>query len=451
MLKPIIIAAVGVAGVAATLPENNIPSFPSIETRAPLLWKTKMGAASFRSNVLFLGNKLYIGSNGDNFRDYGLIEKGSGVYAIDRKSGKAVKHFADETFGDMDVNGLLIHNNRLYFGNDNEEFLCTDLDGKLLWRNPTSGDIEHEPVLIKTNQGATVVYAAESGEIKAVDPQTGNARWSYYVPDFKGWKPGDNRSLFKVKAWFSNGWQFFTKPLVEDLNKDGVQDLIYCGYGGTLLAINGNSGKELWHTKDEERIDEGVALVGTGANRQIVGLRTEWSDDYKIVTSECVFFSLNGKKIKSVNLEGSNGGNGLNFLSIDNEHVVLNSRTKTYLIGSDSKISTIDRSKSYIDSGYLSTREEFRNGYNPLFANRTITLDNGKKGLVVLNQHDYANYKDGFLEIVSLDDFSVIERISFPSGSEMPPVIEDVNQDGKLDILISGYDGYLYCYQLPKY
>lgn len=449
MIKPIIIAAIGVAGIAAAIPEEGVSAYPSIENRSRLIWKTKIGAASFRSNVLFVGNRLFIGSNGDNFKDYSVSEPNSGVYAIDRTTGKKIKHFAGELFGDMDVNGLLLYNKRLYFGNDNEEFLCTDLNGKIIWRNPTSGDIEHEPVLLKTGKGISIVYAAESGEAKAVDPENGNIRWAYYPPDFNGWKPGDNRTLFKVKAWFNNGNGFFTKPLLEDLNGDNVQDLIYCGYDDRLIALNGSSGKKMWQT--EESVGQGFAFVGSGENRRIVGLETKYSDNYTIKKNEFNYYSLNGKKMNTITFDANSSGNGLNFLQIDKEHVLLNGRTETYVVGANREITSIDRSQLYVDSGYYSRREEYRNGYSPLFANRTIQLSNGKRGIVVLNQHEYSNYNYGFLEIVSLDDQSVVDRISFPSGSEMPPVIEDVDQDGDLDILISGYDGYLYCYELPKY
>ncbi len=56
-----------------------------------------------------------------------------------------------------------------------------------------------------------------------------------------------------------------------------------------------------------------------------------------------------------------------------------------------------------------------------------------------------------FLEILSVEDGRILDRLSVQSGGEMPPVIKDVDLDGNLDLLFAGYDGYLYCYQLPKY
>jgi hypothetical protein len=91
--------------------------------------------------------------------------------------------------------------------------------------------------------------------------------------------------------------------------------------------------------------------------------------------------------------------------------------------------------------------KENRNGYSPILANN-IFLYKGLKSALVLNQRDYANSNTGFVEIVSIDQGKVLERYALPSASEMPPVIDDIDMDGKLDLLISGFDGYLYCYSL---
>ena len=179
-------------------------SFPAIETEFPLLWKTKMGCASFRTNIIVNKDELIIGSNGSGFMDYNIFDKQSGVYRINRVSGRVNKLIANQSFGDMDVNGVLQLDNKLYFGNDNEEFLCTSIDGDIIFRNATSGDIEHEPVLINNKGINSIVYASERGEIRAISPLTGNTIWSYYTPDFTGWKPGDNRIVFKIGSYFSN-------------------------------------------------------------------------------------------------------------------------------------------------------------------------------------------------------------------------------------------------------
>lgn len=444
-------AVAGLLALAAGLPTDEPLPLPSIESKFPLIWKTKTGNASFRSNVVFRGDRMWIGSNGDSFMDRGFIEPSSGIYCLNRKTGKQLAHFANESFGDMDVNGLLMYRDRLYFGNDNEEFLCTDGQGKILWRNPASGDIEHEPSLIQTRTGAVIVYATESGEVKAVDPKTGNINWSYFVPEFQGWKPGDNRSIFKIKAWFSNTGFFYTRPLLADLNEDGVNDLIYRNYSGGLLALNGQTGKKLWLIADEENIDIGVALVGRGKDKKIVAMRSYYARQDSLKT-EITLYSLRGQKLRSVPINEPSWGSGLNTLSIKDDQVLINSRTKTYRINAQGSLTTLDRAMPFTYTAWNNETEQgFRNARDPLFADQLIPLPNGKKGVLVMNQYDNGNTSVGFIEILSLEDGTVIDRFSLPACGEMPPVIQDVDLDGDLDMLFAGYDGYLYCYQLPKY
>ena len=168
--------------LVTTLSSNNInynEKLQTIESRFPLLWKTKVGNISFRSNIIFNKDKLIVPSNGDRYMDYNLYDKSSGIYVLNRSNGKIENRFGAECIGDMDVTGILEYNQKLYYGNDNDEFFCSTLQGKTIWRNPTSGDIEHEPVIINTKTQKEIVYATESGEVRAVNPENGNTIWVY--------------------------------------------------------------------------------------------------------------------------------------------------------------------------------------------------------------------------------------------------------------------------------
>jgi hypothetical protein len=63
-------------------------------------------------------------------------------------------------------------------------------------------------------------------------------------------------------------------------------------------------------------------------------------------------------------------------------------------------------------------------------------------------QVDQLNYQKGFIEIISLETKQIVERLQLPNTSEMQPHIDDINKDGKLDLLINCKDGNLYCYNL---
>ena len=422
------------------------PKYPSIENHFDLNWRTQMGSASFKTNLIIASNDLIIGSNGADFMDYYITDKSSGVYRIDRKTGAVIKHFANESYGDMDVNGILLHKNRLYFGNDNEEFLCTSLDGKIIWRNPASGDIEHEPVLINNRGIQQIVYATETGEVKAVDPTTGKALWSYYIPNFEGWKAGDNRSIFKVKSYFTNTNSFYTKPVELDLNADGVMDLVYLTYNSNLFAINGASGKLLWLNEKYDRSE--VVLMPTGT-------KNEPSLTFFSVTYDSVYNSTNylvtlnkfGKQIAKTKMPKINSGMGLNYLTLDNLFIV--QRDSLLEVNNQGQYKAYSRTNFYPTIDYLGKHViEERNGYESLISNRAFSYKGDSNCVIILNQQDPANHTSGFIEIYSLTAHKVIERFSLPMPSEFPPIIEDINKDGNLDLLINCYNGYLYCYDL---
>ena len=140
--------------------------------------------------------------------DY-FIYKGNGVYILDPKTGKTQLNFANESFGDMDVNGVLVYKDRIYFGNDNDEIICADQKGKIIFRQDASGDIEHRPILIQSGTKTQLVFAMETGEVRSIDPESGTINWTYYHPNFQGQKVGDNRTMFKLKMHFYSGDKFF--------------------------------------------------------------------------------------------------------------------------------------------------------------------------------------------------------------------------------------------------
>jgi outer membrane protein assembly factor BamB len=425
---------------------NKPPKYAPIEEHFSLNWSTQMGSASFKTNLVITNGDLIIGSNGDGFMDYFITDKSSGVYRIDRKTGAVIKHFANESYGDMDVNGILLLNNRLYFGNDNEEFLCTSLDGKIIWRNPASGDIEHEPVLINNRGIQQIVYATETGEVKAVEPTTGKELWSYYIPYFEGWKAGDNRSIFKVKSYFTNTNSFYTKPVELDLNADGVMDLVYLTYDSKLYAINGASGKLLWLNEKYDRNE--IVLMPTGTkNEPSLTFFTVTYDSVYNATNYLVTLNKFGKEISKSKMPKSNSGMGINFLALDNLFIV--QRDSLLEINNQGQYKAYSRSNFYPTIDYLGKNViEVRNGYESLISNRVFSYKGDPNCVIILNQQDHANYKNGFIEIFSLTEHKVIERFSLPMPSEFPPIIEDINKDGNLDLLINCYDGYLYCYDL---
>jgi outer membrane protein assembly factor BamB len=443
MLKPIFAAITTIFFMAPAIKKENSDLKP-IEDVFPLHWKAEMGNVTFRSNYVMTLNEIIIGSNGKNYMDYNLRDEKSGIYIINRKSGKIIKHFGNEIIGDMDVTGMVQYKDRIYYGNDNEEFVCASIDGNEKWVKAASGDIEHEPMLLFHQNKPMIVYATESGEVRAVNPETGNTIWQYFTPDFSGWKPGDNRAAFKVKSYFSNTSSFYTKPARADINNDGTDDLVYATRIGEIYALNGANGKLIW--KNNNLLAYSIEKNPNANNTFVcVGSAKNSDDPYGNY-----LFTLNAKGENSPLTKISNDYFSQLSMYFNGNNILINTEEYLYSFHQHKKTDSTDRKLiSRRQNVWTNEINEYnRNASGMLFSNQSFRYKNYGKCIFNLVQYDRDIYNKGFVEIISLKDNKIVDRLQLPHDSEMPPSIEDIDKDGKLDLLINCRDGNLYCYDL---
>lgn len=423
---------------------NPIP----IENTFPINWVANIGNTTYRSDVAHLNGKLIIGSNGENYRDY-YLDEGNGVYVINPLNGKIETQFLNEEYGDMDVNGVLEYNKRLFIGNDNDEFICADITGKIIYRLPVSGDIEHSPILIKNGNQNTIVYATESGEITSIHPETGKKNWTYFHKDFKGWKPGDNRFIFQVKTTYINSGQlFFGKPGVADLNRDGVVDLVYYTNYNETIAIDGKTGEKLWNHKKEEgsnviiNYQDTPIIVGAGNDIRIIKLAAIYSDES--APNKLMFYNRNGNFVKEIPFNRTIGYLGLNTLDLKKQLIIPLSNGVGVYDKNTQKVDFITGLNKIYPSNYGTSN--FLAG-DVLIADKIIHYK-GERSIIVLYQNDYKTDGHAAISIIGLESKKRLKHLHLPSSSEFKPLIDDFNKDGKLDLLVNCRDGKLYCFDL---
>lgn len=432
-----------------------------ISKQFPIQWKTHIGNTTYKTNVAFTDSTLIIGSNGHHYMDY-MLDDDFGVNVINRKNGKVISKIANEGFGDMDVNGVLIYLDKLYFGNDNEEFLCTDMQGNIIWRKAVSGDVESEPVLIKNGIRNQIIYATETGEIRAVNPKDGSTFWVYYDKNFSGWKPTDSRFVFKVKAYASGGDLFNTKPQTLDVNNDGIDDLIYSQYYSDVTCVDGASGKLLWekevfsnYSKSEmipclsknNMLNVECVKVGTKTTERVESWWGTYLDTTDVYENRLVLYDKNGNVKKHKKLPFNNYDKGFNSIVLD-ANVIIPYEDSIMLVSKNMDVSYI---KNYvpIDIKYWNDHYQTVNRFtNDQIAIGSFNYKDFGECVITVSQYDKGTEDKGAVNVISLDKNRVVARYQLPSKSEFRPLIEDVNKDGILDLLINCRDGYLYCYSL---
>ena len=411
-----------------------------------LHWKYELGKTTHRSEIALFDNSLFIGSNGSHYMDYNMDEN-NGVVELNRKTGNKIKAISNEQFGDMDVNGIIRFENSIIFGNDNDELLCYSKEGEMIWRLPTSGDVEHAPILLNNTEfGAYVIFATETGEVRAINPKDGTTIWVHYNEQFNGWKLGDNRTIFKIKMHFTSGNIYFSKPAVADLNQDGFKDLIYSS-NREIIAINGKTGKKLWGIDKYLRRDQLIYCKSDRETPNISGFGSKFKLTvayYKRMKGgandiiEIVQYDRKGKEITSKQWTARNNswGESLNHAEgffITNGHVLKTDDLISYKLPYTGK--------------YYNGETGFRFYGDLQIAEQKLKID-GEKCIGILFQNDL-NVKDmSMFMIMGEDSKKIYLKSHIPGGSEFTPVIEDINKDGKLDLLVSSWDNNLYCYDM---
>lgn len=410
----------------------------TIETVFPLLWKLEIGQTSYRTNMGFYNaqDALVIGSNGKDRGELG--DSGDGVYQINPNTGEIDFHYLPLHKGDGDVNGVAIDGEKLFFGDDHGYFSCF-MSNDLVWKY----DI--------FNASSTKEHA----DIETV-------------------------------------------PVLEDLNADGVKDVIFVAENNGIYALDGKTGSELWkhiaiHQKYLSYGLNSPALIdcnGDGVKDVVWGTRT--SETYK---DENDAWPTYGDWL--IALDGTNGEEIWRFPSYSAIHsspVIWEYKRELYIVMAEvySTLNVLDKKGDKVASWAGSIPDH--GGISGLFSTPTIN----KKNRLIIGT-SWWGVRDGIwsldlaalLEYESLDSINssfiqagkvsasavigdvvksnkgnemiipsedgklyifndageLIKELRLPSGSEATPFLYDVDGDKKSELLIACYDGDLYCYE----
>lgn len=383
-----------------------------------LKWKTKIGVTTYRTNIIESNGSIYIGSNGnDRNSDDDSFD---GAYKINANTGKIEMQFTSQIIGDNDVTGIAVSKDHIYFGTDNYYFYCFDIKtGKEVWKFPTPYDVESKPALIDLNNDKIedVVFCVQNHGVYALNGIDGTVIWEQNT---------------------INSHEGNVPPLLVDCNNDGIKDVIVgmrgepnsndiagfkmAHYGDYIVCLNGENGKQLWANE-----------TGAGIHTRLLEIQQD--GEIMIASLDCYGeFHLIDKsgKTKRVTSFGYGQFSSPNFY---NDKLIV----KGYFVDINAK--NFDRSENN-DYEYLTIRGLSKNldleGTVSATSVIADVLGKGSQQLIALSEN-------GMIGISPINGASSI-KLKLPSGAETSAFVKDIDNDGKLEIIIAGLDGYLYCY-----
>ncbi len=163
---------------------------------------------------------------------------------------------------------------RLFVGTQRRGALVAlDLAGTLLWRVPIKGDVDATPAVAP---GGAVIFGADDGKLRALDPATGEVRWranlrravrssAAVTPDGVILVGSDDRRLYAVDAEGQQLWRFRTGGRVRSSPVvDRAGRVLFGSQDDHLYALDAK-GKLLWKVKLGADIDASPLVAPGGA------------------------------------------------------------------------------------------------------------------------------------------------------------------------------------------
>lgn len=375
----------------------------------PLRWETRIGLTNFKTTIQLMSGAIIVGSNG-NLAD-GINDSGDGIYMLDGKTGDVIRRIIWSEQEDLDVNGLALSPYTLFFGNHQGSVYAYSIygSGPRLWKRQLNGAIKGALAIEDLNSDGThdVIVGTISGELWALNGKTGDPLWSAKVN-------------FKPNFTYPKEKSFIASPTMVDLNQDGTRDVVIGSRNGSIYAYDGRNGILLWEYRT--RTPSGVHA-------------SVWANDTTLIVAESYstlsWLDFNGKLKRTARLATEPEVQGLfsSPVAFPNGTVVIGS---SWVTGNSGiwVIPSSDARPIFYPTGKVSATAAIADG-----------LGTGQPQAWVVTE-------DGELWSIRSDG-SVVATYPLPSGSETTPLIADIDNNGQLELVTTGADKTMRCYQLP--
>lgn len=412
-----------------------------------LIWENQVGITTFRTNIIHHDGKIIVGSNGKKSTQ--MNDDQDGVYVFQSDNGSRILRIDVLGIEVEDVNGVAAEGDKLYFGNDNGYFFCYSLeDYEKIWEYwiPSElpddyddradrhegdfNDVEAAPVLTDLNGDGKkdVVFTIEGLGLMALDGVTGRKIWHFlYVYDFGS---------------------YMSSPAAYDLNKDGIADFVFGGkrdidpeiqwdYQNVIYAISGKTGLPIWQHNVHSNVHASPLIK---VNKDSVEIYVAQS------YSDVLVLDREGKMSRFINLNEFDGGiSGLFSSPVLTDQNVLCIGTSwwgesdgvwtvplnddNFVQASDGLIEFEKSKRIFVKSGQVSSSA---------IVGDVLKANKGNEIVIVTERGELLIYSSKGI---------LLKRLSLPAGTECTPLLANIDDDNKLELVITGNNGKIYAYQ----
>ncbi len=371
-------------------------------------WTAQVGLTTFRTTMAQVGGKLVIGTHGATLDGTDEIE--DRVYVLDGATGTIHHTIKPPGKGDLDIGGVAVDGQTIYFTTDNGFVVAADMQGGLRWTAQLKGKVRPAPALGDLNGDGhvDVVVGDEHGRLVALDGTSGKQLWLATT----GTNDYGNRGFIGAAA-------------IADLDGDGRDDVIAGGRDSVLSAYRGRDGKVLWQVKHSSGIHASPSVMDLdGDGRQEVLAAWAYSD-------LVVLDGQSGRELWGTELELDNVG----IEGLFGSPIPLPGTPGVIIQGT----SWWGNADGIIGVGPL--KREFKAFEGRVTASAVVSDLNGDGKLEAI----IGTERGLVLAFKATGGRQVLAR---PGGPiEATAMLADTDQNGTFELLVASNDGMLHCYE----
>ncbi|HEY3233509.1 MAG TPA: PQQ-binding-like beta-propeller repeat protein [Polyangiaceae bacterium] len=207
----------------------------TLKTQLKEKWHARVGKTTFRTTLAQVGHSIVLGTHGQSLN--GKNEPSDGVYVIDGATGHTQRTIRTPGTGDLDVGGVAVDGDVVYFTADNAQIAAASLSsGKILWKQAARGKARPAPALGDLNRDGhvDVVVGDESGALRALDGRDGANLWA---------------AATGTNEYGAGG--FIAAAAIVDIDGDGGDDVVAGARDGILTAYRGRDGQVIWQVQEK--------------------------------------------------------------------------------------------------------------------------------------------------------------------------------------------------------